>query len=113
MDKLLANRSTFALCSASLKQFRWRNGNVYFFVGIRTARIANARADTGSRNILRDQYLKDAVRIDSVKDHFIFSVESVGALTVASLVKEACEILKGRCEYHFLSIGYQLNVKKM
>ena len=67
--------------------------------------MANARLDSRSQNVFRDPYLKSVVEMGLIKDHFIFSVESIGALNVAALVKEASAILRDRCEYHFLSIG--------
>ncbi|XP_055347116.1 DNA-directed RNA polymerases I and III subunit RPAC1-like [Paramacrobiotus metropolitanus] len=73
--------------------------------GRRKAKVINPRLDCGSRNVLRYPEICKNLELGSAKDHFIFSVESIGALPAAVLVKEACRILRERCEYHFLSIG--------
>lgn len=43
----------------------------YAYSGHKVARVANARADTCSRNVFRFDDLKDAVELGRVKDHFI------------------------------------------
>ncbi|KOB73921.1 DNA-directed RNA polymerase, partial [Operophtera brumata] len=45
------------------------------------ASVRDARYDTCSRNVFRYDDIKDAVVLSRVRDHFIFNVESVGAMT--------------------------------
>ncbi|KAF6024160.1 POLR1C [Bugula neritina] len=71
-------------------------------IGIRTndndeAYVANARLDTCSREVFRHDNLKDKVLLSRVRDHFIFSVESTGALPAATLVSEALKVLMKKC----------------
>ncbi|KAF4526679.1 hypothetical protein B566_EDAN010108 [Ephemera danica] len=65
--------------------------------GRQVATVADARYDMCSRNVLEHADLKDAVVMGRVEDHFIFSVESVGALTPDILFIEALKILKKKC----------------
>ncbi|XP_066147882.1 DNA-directed RNA polymerases I and III subunit RPAC1 [Euwallacea fornicatus] len=57
----------------------------------------HARYDMSSRNVLRHDDLKDSVVMSKVKDHFIFTIESVGALAPDVIFKEAITILKDKC----------------
>lgn len=52
--------------------------------------------------MLHSQDLKDCVKLSRVRDHFIFSVESTGALAPDVLVTEAIQVLMAKCK-HFLS----------
>lgn len=61
------------------------------------ARVANARLDTGSREIFRHPSIKDKVKLSKIRDHFIFSVESTGVLQPKVLVSEAIKILMSKC----------------
>ncbi|XP_076354046.1 RNA polymerase I and III subunit C [Tachypleus tridentatus] len=65
--------------------------------GRRVAKVKNARKDTCSRNVFRHDDLKDSVKLTRVKDHFICSVESTGALPPDTLVCEAIKVLMGKC----------------
>ncbi|XP_077138031.1 DNA-directed RNA polymerases I and III subunit RPAC1 isoform X2 [Ranitomeya variabilis] len=65
--------------------------------GKRTARVENARRDTGSREIFRNDDLKNLVKMGRVRDHFIFSVESTGILAPDTLLTEAIKVLMGKC----------------
>ncbi|CAG2122153.1 unnamed protein product, partial [Medioppia subpectinata] len=69
--------------------------------GKRVAKVVNSRIDSGGRNVFRYPHLKDKVKMSLIKNHFIFSVESTGALPAHQLVTEAVEILIGKCR-HFL-----------
>jgi len=62
------------------------------------ARVANCRRDTCSREVLRHPDLKDCVKLTRVKDHFIFTVESVGALPPNVIFTEAVDILMQKCQ---------------
>jgi len=61
------------------------------------AYVANARLDSCSREVLRHEHLKDLVTLSRVRNHFIFSVESTGALPPEIIVSEALKILMGKC----------------
>ncbi|XP_054153930.1 DNA-directed RNA polymerases I and III subunit RPAC1-like [Oppia nitens] len=69
--------------------------------GKRVANVVNSRVDSGSRNVFRYPQLKDRVKMSLIKDHFIFNVESTGALQAHQLVSESFEIMIGKCR-HFL-----------
>uniref|UniRef100_A0A8D0H787 DNA-directed RNA polymerases I and III subunit RPAC1 n=1 Tax=Sphenodon punctatus TaxID=8508 RepID=A0A8D0H787_SPHPU len=66
--------------------------------GKKVARVANARMDTFSREIFRQEDLKNFVRLARVRDHFIFSVESTGVLPPDVLMSEAIKVLMGKCQ---------------
>jgi DNA-directed RNA polymerase I and III subunit RPAC1 len=57
------------------------------------AYVKNARLDTLSRNVFRYDDLKDAVEIRRKKNHFIFSVESIGQYQPNEIVSEACNVM--------------------
>lgn len=64
----------------------------------REARVKNARYDSCSRNVFQHEDLKSCVRLGRVRDHAIFTIESVGTLPSAILFVEAVKILKGKCK---------------
>jgi hypothetical protein len=49
-----------------------------------------------SRNVLRFDDLKKVTQLSKKKDHFIFSVESTGAIQSHELVTEACRIIQDK-----------------
>jgi len=59
---------------------------------------SGARYDGCSRNVYRYEDLKDAVTMNKISDHFIFTVESTGALTPENLVVQAIDILADKCD---------------
>jgi DNA-directed RNA polymerases I and III subunit RPAC1 len=61
------------------------------------ARLCNPYACTMSRNYMRDPVLKESIRMSRIADHFIFSVESVGAYPPGVLVAEALRVLQRKC----------------
>lgn len=87
------------------------------------ARVANARKDMCSRNVFRHDDLKDAVKLQRVRDHYIcmylkkrkkfiyknsfnfeemfhllsVSIESTGGLSPNVLMSEAIKILMTKC----------------
>ncbi|XP_048585694.1 DNA-directed RNA polymerases I and III subunit RPAC1 [Nematostella vectensis] len=65
--------------------------------GVKQATVINPRLDTCSREVLRHDDLKDRVELSRVRDHFIFSVESIGALRPEVLVCEAIKVLISKC----------------
>ncbi|KAI9176111.1 DNA-directed RNA polymerase core subunit rpc40 [Blastocladiella emersonii ATCC 22665] len=60
------------------------------------ARVADARRDTVSREALRHPEFQDAVSLSRVRDHFIFQVESTGAMEPQLLLVEAFKVLKSK-----------------
>ncbi|XP_026743186.1 DNA-directed RNA polymerases I and III subunit RPAC1 [Trichoplusia ni] len=62
------------------------------------AYVRDARYDTCSRNVFRYDELKDAVILSRVRDHFIFNVESVGAMPPNIIFVEAVKILRDKCK---------------
>ncbi|XP_064600500.1 DNA-directed RNA polymerases I and III subunit RPAC1-like [Liolophura sinensis] len=66
------------------------------------ARVAHPRRDTCSREVFRHPDLKECVKLGRIRNHFIFSVESTGALAPDVLVKEAVQVLMKKCR-SFLS----------
>jgi DNA-directed RNA polymerase I and III subunit RPAC1 len=62
------------------------------------AYVANARDYPMDREVLRHAEFNSHVRLGLVRDHFIFSIESTGALTPPELVLESIKLLKLKCE---------------
>lgn len=62
------------------------------------AYVRDARYDSCSRNVYRYDSIKDAVIISRIKDHFIFNVESVGAMPPNVIFVEAVKILRDKCQ---------------
>jgi DNA-directed RNA polymerase I and III subunit RPAC1 len=54
--------------------------------------------DTVSRECLRHDEFKNKVKLGRVRDHFIFSVESLGQWDSDELFLEAVKVLKVKCE---------------
>jgi len=69
--------------------------------GSKHAVVKNERIDSCSRNVYRYDDLKESVSLDKVKDHFIFTVESVGANTPQDLVSMAWDVIIEKCD-HFI-----------
>lgn len=61
------------------------------------AYVKDARYDSCSRNVYRYPHLANSVDIARIRDHFIFSVESVGAYQPHDIFIEAVKILKKKC----------------
>lgn len=61
------------------------------------AYVADARYDSCSRNVYRYPKLVDAVTASRIQDHFMFTVESVGALAPEVIFIEAVKVLKKKC----------------
>ncbi|ORY45438.1 DNA-directed RNA polymerase [Leucosporidium creatinivorum] len=55
--------------------------------------VANPRADTVSREVLRHPEFEGKVELGRVRDHFIFSIESAGQYPPEELVPEAIGVL--------------------
>ncbi|CAH1169864.1 unnamed protein product [Phaedon cochleariae] len=65
--------------------------------GKKIAVVNDARYDTSSRNVFRYDDLKNCVVMSKIQDHFIFTIESVGALQPDVIFKEAVRILRDKC----------------
>ncbi|ESO84453.1 hypothetical protein LOTGIDRAFT_196653 [Lottia gigantea] len=64
--------------------------------GKKKAKVVHARRDMCSREVYRHDELKDLVKLNRVRDHFIFSVESTGILPPDVLVCEAIKVLMNK-----------------
>jgi len=67
--------------------------------GEKEAEVVNERIDSCSRNVFRHDDLKDCVSLDKIPDHFIFTVESVGASAPQDLVTMAWDVIIEKCDY--------------
>lgn len=61
------------------------------------AKIVNQRKILANRNIFLHDDLKHSVEVSKIKDHYIFTVESAGAIMPDLLVLEAINVLKDKC----------------
>lgn len=68
------------------------------------AYVVNARYDMCSRNVYRYPHLADSVDMARVRDHYIFTVESVGAYKPHEIFIEAVKILKEKCKKFLIEI---------
>ena len=51
-----------------------------------------------SRNFMMEKDLAQSVRVARVPDHFIFSIESVGAIPAPDLLRRALKVLMLKCD---------------
>ncbi|KAH3900891.1 DNA-directed RNA polymerase core subunit RPC40 SCDLUD_002350 [Saccharomycodes ludwigii] len=63
------------------------------------AYVANARKDTVSREVLRHEEFNNKVKLGRVRDHFIFNVETTGAMTPEEIFFKSVRILKNKAQY--------------
>ena len=61
--------------------------------------VKDARRDTVSREVLRHEEFADSVKLGRVRDHFIFNVESTGAMTPEEIFFKSVRVLKNKAEY--------------
>ncbi|KAF7145311.1 hypothetical protein RHSIM_Rhsim04G0011300 [Rhododendron simsii] len=66
--------------------------------GKKRATVARPRACTLCRECIREEGWDKYVALHRVKDHFIFTIESTGALSPEVLFTEAVKILEDKCE---------------
>ncbi|XP_010248371.1 PREDICTED: DNA-directed RNA polymerases I and III subunit RPAC1 isoform X1 [Nelumbo nucifera] len=66
--------------------------------GKKRATVARSRACTLCRECIRGEDWEKRVALRRVKDHFIFTIESTGALPPEVLFTEAVKILEDKCE---------------
>eukprot|EP01029_Cantina_marsupialis_P012459 TRINITY_DN2750_c0_g1_i2.p1 TRINITY_DN2750_c0_g1~~TRINITY_DN2750_c0_g1_i2.p1 ORF type:complete len:319 (-),score=108.02 TRINITY_DN2750_c0_g1_i2:133-1089(-) len=60
--------------------------------------VKNPRQCTVCRECIREPEWRPKINLSRKRDHFIFSVESVGQLPAPRIVKDALEILKKKCD---------------
>lgn len=63
------------------------------------AYVADARKDTVSREVLRHPEFEGKVKLGRIRDHFIFNVESTGAMAPAEIFLKSVRVLKNKVEY--------------
>lgn len=61
--------------------------------------VKDARKDTVSREVLRHEEFNNMVKLGRVRDHFVFNVESSGAMTPEEIFFKSVRILKNKAEY--------------
>ncbi|RKP24343.1 DNA-directed RNA polymerase [Syncephalis pseudoplumigaleata] len=66
--------------------------------GVRKAKVDNPRLCTMSREALRHDEFKDKVKLMHKPTHFIFNVESTGAMTPPELMLHAVKRLMRKCQ---------------
>jgi len=66
--------------------------------GRRHAVVSKPRLDMCSREALRFPEFKDRVQLNKIRDHFIFSIESVGAVPPDELFIDAIKLLMAKCD---------------
>ncbi|KAK3811180.1 MAG: DNA-directed RNA polymerase [Benniella sp.] len=66
--------------------------------GVKKAVVVNPRKDTVSREVLRHPEFEDKVKLTRVRDHFIFTIESVGSIEPQDLLVQAVQVLLEKCE---------------
>lgn len=62
------------------------------------ASVSNPYACTMSRNFMRNEELKESIKMTRIPNHIIFSIESVGMASPGVLMAEALRILQGKCQ---------------
>ncbi|VEU21887.1 DEKNAAC102884 [Brettanomyces naardenensis] len=61
--------------------------------------VKDPRKDTVSREVLRHERFKGKVTLGRVRDHFIYNVESTGAMTPEEIFFKSVRILRNKAEY--------------
>ncbi|VVT56806.1 uncharacterized protein SAPINGB_P005293 [Magnusiomyces paraingens] len=59
--------------------------------------VKDARRDTVSREVFRHEEFKDKVRLGRKRDHFIYHVESTGAMQPDEIFVKSIDILRNKC----------------
>jgi len=77
--------------------------------GKKTAKVHDARYDSCARNVFQIENAEDYVELTRVKDHFIFTIESVGALAPDVIFLDSIRILKGKCRNFLAEIKQGLS----
>lgn len=61
------------------------------------AYVADARRDTVSREVFRHEEFKGKVKLGRKRDHFIFNIESTGAMQPDEIFVKSIDILRNKC----------------
>lgn len=61
--------------------------------------VQDARKDTVSREVLRHDEFAGKVKLGRVRDHFVFNVESTGAMTPEEIFFKSVRVLKNKAQY--------------
>lgn len=61
--------------------------------------VADARKDTVSREVLRHEEFEGKVKLGRKRSHFIFNVESTGAIPPQEIFLQSVRILRNKAEY--------------
>ncbi|KAF7989994.1 hypothetical protein HCN44_008668 [Aphidius gifuensis] len=61
------------------------------------AKVKDARYDSCSRNVYGNDELKNSVDLGRISNHFIFNVETVGAIPPNVIFLESVKVLKKKC----------------
>lgn len=69
------------------------------------------RYDNCSRIVFRHDDLKDCVEMARIRDHFIFNIESVGALPPDVLFLEAVKVLGNKCRMYLDELEHDTIVR--
>ncbi|XP_050406507.1 DNA-directed RNA polymerases I and III subunit RPAC1 [Patella vulgata] len=72
--------------------------------GKKRAKVVHPRRDMCSREVFRHDDLKECVKLNRVRDHFIFSVESTGILPPDVLVCEAAKVLMAKTKAFLIEL---------
>ena len=62
-----------------------------------TVKVVSPRNCTMSRNFMSEDDLAKSVTVQRVPDHFIFSIETVGAIPPEDLLPRALTVLVEKC----------------
>lgn len=63
------------------------------------AEVKDPRKDTVSREVLRHPEFDGKVKLGRKRDHFIFNVESTGAMSPEEIFFKSVRVLKNKCDY--------------
>lgn len=66
--------------------------------GEKEAFVKNPRNDTVSREVFRHNNLREKVELSRIRDHFIFSIESTGAMLPQTIFFKAIGELSSKCD---------------
>ncbi|RLV90374.1 DNA-directed RNA polymerases I and III subunit RPAC1 [Spathaspora sp. JA1] len=61
--------------------------------------VEDARKDTVSREVLRHEEFEGKIKLGRQRDHFIFNVESTGAMSPEEIFFKSVRVLKNKVEY--------------
>jgi len=77
--------------------------------GVDEAVVVDPRLDSCTREMFRHPEYKDKVEMGRVREHALFSVETVGALSPQTIFKEACKVLSAKCDLFLNEISVLQN----